>query len=195
MNNTLKDIQYKVNKSTLYEFNGRVIQVTESLIQAEVHQVKIGEICLLRNIGSQETVPAEVVGFKGSTVFLAPIGNLHGISTTTEVIPTGETLSLNIGDDLKGCILDGLGTVIDYISENTPSLNQRYRLTNPPPDPLRRKTINIPLATGVCAIDGMLTIGEGQRVGIFAGAGVGKSTLISMLVKKTDVDSSGWSNR
>ena len=188
MNNTLKGIQKKVNLSTLYEYNGRVTQVTESLIQAQVHQVKIGEICLLRNIGSQDTVPAEVVGFKGSTVFLAPIGNLQGISTTTEVIPTGETLSLNIGDDLQGCILDGLGHVINFISEQKPSLIQRYPLTSPPPDPLKRNPIIKPLTTGVRAIDGLLTIGEGQRVGIFAGAGVGKSTLLGMLVQKTDVD-------
>ena len=188
MKDTLKNIQNKINQSSLYELNGRVIEVTQTLIKAEVPQVKIGEICLLRNTGSTETLPAEVVGFIESTVLLAPIGDLSGISAFTEVIRTNEPLSMDVGFDLLGCVLDGLGKVIDSGGRKSLSFTGRLPLTASPPDPLTRDLVEQPLSTGIRAVDGMLTIGEGQRVGVFSGAGVGKSTLLSMFVRNTDVD-------
>ncbi len=188
MKDILQEIQEKVDQSSLYELNGRVVEVTQSLVKAEVHRVKIGEICLLRNAGSLDTTPAEVVGFVKNLVLLAPIGDVEGISITTEVIPTGAPLSVDVGDDLLGCILDGLGNVIDFSAAQKPLLSERYALTGSPPDPLSRDLIEEPISTGIRAIDGMLTIGEGQRVGVFSGAGVGKSTLLSMLVQRSNVD-------
>lgn len=188
MKDTLQNIKSQIDQSSLYDLNGRVIEVTQTLIKAEVPQVKIGEICLLRNMGDTKTLPAEVVGFIESTVLLAPIGDLSGISAFTEVIRTKEPLSIDVGFDLLGCVLDGLGNVIDSGGKETLSFNERQPLTASPPDPLKRDLVETPLSTGIRAIDGMLTIGEGQRVGVFSGAGVGKSTLLSMFVRNTDVD-------
>jgi type III secretion protein N (ATPase) len=188
MKEPLAKIQDNLENLKLYEFNGRVIEVTDSLVKAQASQVKVGDVCLLRNAGSNDTIPAEVVGFRGSTVFLAPVGNMNGVSTTTEVITTGSPLSVNVGEDLLGCVLDGLGNIISPKDTNKLSLPEKYAVTAAPPEALSRKLIEERLTTGIRAIDGMLTIGQGQRIGLFAGAGVGKSTLLSMLVQKTDVD-------
>jgi len=188
MKEPLAKIQESLENLKLYEFNGRVTEVTDSLVKAQASEVKVGDVCLLRNAGSNDTIPAEVVGFRGSTVFLAPVGDMDGVSTTTEVITTGLPLSVNVGEDLLGCVMDGLGNIISPEDTNKLSLPEKYAVTAPPPEALSRKLIEEPLTTGIRAIDGMLTIGQGQRIGLFAGAGVGKSTLLSMLVQKTDVD-------
>ncbi len=193
INNSLnaihESLQEKADNCSLYQLNGRVIQVTEILLKAIVPQVKIGELCLLRNVGESKTTPAEVVGFDHDTVLLAPVGDLTGVSTLTEVIPTGTSLNVKVGEGLLGCILDGLGNVLAQNSKtDVLSLDEEYPICSPPPDPLKRKPIDTSLVTGIRAIDGVLTVGEGQRMGILSSAGVGKSVLLSMLTQKTDVD-------
>ncbi|SMP44746.1 type III secretion system ATPase SctN [Noviherbaspirillum suwonense] len=177
-----------VLRTTSVKLRGRVIQVTGTVIKAVVPTVKIGEICILRNPGDASDMKAEVVGFSKGTALLMPTGDTHGISAETEVIPTGRVHMVAVGTELLGRVLDGLGKPLDMDTYGTLSTARSYPVFADAPDPLRRKIISTPIALGVRAIDALLTCGEGQRMGIFAAAGGGKSTLIAMLVRNADVD-------
>lgn len=170
------------------KLKGRVIQVTGTVIKAMVPSVKIGEICLLVNPGGGLNIKAEVVGFAKGTALLMPTADTQGISAETEVIPTGQVHMVPVGAALLGRVLDGLGKPLDTDIHGPLHVNRYYPVFAEAPDPLRRKIISTPISLGVRAIDGMLTCGEGQRMGIFAAAGGGKSTLIAMLVRNADVD-------
>lgn len=175
-------------RTSAVRLRGRVIQVTGTVIKAMVPTVKIGEICILRNPGETLDMKAEVVGFSKGTALLMPTGDTHGISAETEVIPTGRVHMVAVGAELLGRVLDGLGNPLDADSYGSLSTARSYPVFADAPDPLRRKIITTPISLGVRAIDGLLTCGEGQRMGIFAAAGGGKSTLIAMLVRNADVD-------
>lgn len=167
--------------------NGRILQVAGTVVRAVLPHAKIGELCLLKNVSDDQIVPAEVIGIEHKEVLLAPIGDMGGMSTSTEVIATGTALEVPVGDDLMGCVLDGVGNIID--DGNRPrKLTESYPVVRNAPDPLSRSKISDPLSVGIRAIDGLTTCGVGQRMGVFAGAGVGKSTFISMLVEHADVD-------
>ena len=174
-----------VQEVPLFRMRGIVLKVTGTLIRASVPNAKIGELCILSNPGSNDTVKAEVVGFDGREAILSPIGSMQGISNATRVDMTGEVQSIAVGPQLLGKVLDGLGNPI-----GAPPIDSktRYPVLADPPDPMARKMITIPVTTGLRAIDAGITMGEGQRMGIFAAAGVGKSTLLSMLVRNTDTD-------
>ena len=131
---------------------------------------------------------AEVVGFSKGTALLMPTGDTQGISAETEVIPTGQVHMVPVGVELLGRELDGLGNPLDLDTHGPLMTGRRYPVFAEAPDPLRRKIISTPISLGVRALDGLLTCGEGQRMGIFAAAGGGKSTLIAMLVRNADVD-------
>lgn len=167
---------------------GRVIQVVGTLIKAVVPTVKVGEVCLLRNPGENFEMKAEVVGFVKEAALLAPIGDMTGISGATEVVPTGRVHMVPVGPALLGRVLDGLGRPLDEKELGPLETDKFYPVLADAPDPLKRRLISEPLALGVRALDGVLTCGEGQRMGIFAAAGGGKSTLMGMLVKGADVD-------
>ena len=175
-------------RTSSVKLQGRVIQVTGTVIKAVVPAVKIGEICILRNPGTEVETKAEVVGFAKGTALLMPTGDTQGISAETEVIPTGQVHMVPVGMELLGRVLDGLGNPLDTDTHGPLVTTRRYPVFAEAPDPLRRKIINTPISLGVRAIDGLLTCGEGQRIGIFAAAGGGKSTLIAMLVRNADVD-------
>jgi len=167
---------------------GRVTQVIGTIIKAVVPTVKVGEVCILRNPGEDFEMKGEVVGFARDAALLTPIGDMYGISSATEVIPTGRAHMVPVGDGLLGRVLDGLGRPLDE-GENGPiEASKFYPVFAEAPDPLTRRIITEPLELGVRALDGVLTCGEGQRMGIFAAAGGGKSTLMGMLVKGADVD-------
>ncbi|MEE9350885.1 MAG: FliI/YscN family ATPase, partial [Thiotrichaceae bacterium] len=121
-------------------------------------------------------------------VLLAPIGDMSGMSTSTQVIATGEMLEVPVGDDLLGCVLDGVGNIIDKGGRESCNFTESYPVVQSSPDPLTRRKISEPLSVGIKAMDGLITCGIGQRMGVFAAAGVGKSTFISMLVSHADVD-------
>ncbi|MDQ2746021.1 MAG: FliI/YscN family ATPase, partial [Acidobacteriota bacterium] len=129
---------------------------------------------------------AEVVGFRGSEVILMPLGEISDVAMGAEVISTGQSLRVKVGDNLLGRVLNGLGEPIDNLGavENTVD----YNVMATPPDPMRRERVTKPFATGIRALDGILTVGSGQRVGIFAAAGVGKSTLLGMLARNTEAE-------
>ncbi len=167
---------------------GRVTQVIGTIIKAVVPTVKVGEVCILRNPGEDFEMRAEVVGFVKDAALLTPIGDMFGISGTTEVIPTGRAHMVAVGPGLLGRVLDGLGHPLDE-KENGPLQSDKfYPVFADSPDPLKRRLIQRPLELGVRVLDATLTCGEGQRMGIFAAAGGGKSTLMGMLVKGADVD-------
>ena len=175
-----------VKDTTTVAMRGRVTQAVGTIIKALAPSVEIGELCHLRNPGESYTLPAEVVGFEGREALLTPLGEMFGVSATTEVIPTGHAHQVAVSSALQGRVFDGMGNPID----GSPPLKgaEMYSVYRDAPAPLKRRIIDRPLSMGIRAIDGMLTCGEGQRMGIFAAAGGGKSSLLSMLVKGTQAD-------
>lgn len=167
---------------------GRVSQVIGMIIKAAVPAVKIGEVCVLRNPGEPFEMKAEVVGFARDAALLTPLGDMYGISTVTEVIPTGRAHLVPVGSGLLGRVLDGLGRPLDEDERGPLDAHEFYPVFADAPAPLKRRIIEHPLELGIRALDAVLTCGEGQRMGIFAAAGGGKSTLLGMLVKGADVD-------
>jgi type III secretion protein N (ATPase) len=167
---------------------GRVTQVIGTIIRAVVPTVKVGEVCLLRDPVQGFEMKAEVVGFARDAALLTPLGDMYGISGATEVIPTGRAHLVPVGSELLGRVLDGLGRPIDTETRGPLVADKFYPVFKEAPDPLKRRIISQPLELGVRAIDSTLTCGEGQRMGIFAAAGGGKSTLMGMLVKGAAVD-------
>ena len=172
---------------TPYRTTGRVKKVIGTIIHAVAPNVQVGELVDLHNRDTGHQLAAEVVGFMGSEALLSPIGETQGVSPNTEVTPTGQIQTVAVGPGLIGRVLDGFGNFVDGKDEAFVP-DARYPVYCDPPDPMKRKIIEKPLSLGVRAIDGVLTCGEGQRMGIFAAAGGGKSTLLSMLVKGADVD-------
>jgi type III secretion protein N (ATPase) len=170
------------------EIKGRVVQVVGTIIKAVVPGVKIGEICILRNPSEDWELKAEVVGFSKQAALLTPLGELYGISSATEVIPTGKSLMVPVGPGLLGRVLDGSGNPIDYEVKGPIQPETYYPVYADPPSPLQRRMISEPLPLGVKALDGLITCGVGQRLGIFAAAGGGKSTLLAMLAIGAQVD-------
>ena len=165
---------------------GRVIQVVGTIIKAVVPGAKIGELCSLRNPFDQAELLAEVVGFSSQAALLTPLGNITGISSATEVIPLGKRHTVSVGPDMLGRVLDGLGEPID--GKGPIKAEKQYPLIAPPPPPMTRKMVGKSICLGVRVIDALLTCGEGQRMGVFAAAGIGKSTLLSCLTRFCEAD-------
>ncbi len=163
---------------------GKITQIVGLVIESQGPSVNLGDLCYICPPG--ELIPAEVVGFRHNRVLLMPIGEMQGIGPGCEVISAHQTLKVNVGPHLLGRILDGLGNPIDG-KEPFP-FNEEYPLHESPPHPLARLRIEEKLSVGVRAIDGLITIGRGQRVGIMAGSGVGKSTLLGMIARNTEAD-------
>lgn len=166
--------------------HGRITEAVGMLIRAVVPQVKMGEVCLIKRQG--EPLAAEVVGFTKEEVILSPLGDMQGIGPSSEVIPMRMPMHIKVGPNLLGRVLNGLGQPIDEETHGPLLLEETYPIINTPPDPLKRKLIKEPISVGVRCIDGVLTCGRGQRVGIFSAAGVGKSTLLGMIARNAVAD-------
>ena len=164
---------------------GRVLAVTGTIIRAELPEVRIGEVCRVKRPGQSE-LDVEVVGFDRSGVILMALGTLEGVEAGAAVTPAGKVHSTACGPEVRGRVLDALGRPID--DKGSLGIEERAPLTALPPHPLKRQRIRTPLATGVRAIDACLTVGRGQRVGIFAAPGVGKSSLLSMIARNVEAD-------
>lgn len=165
--------------------NGRVTQVIGLTIESEGPNVSIGDICYIHP-RTGKPVMAEVVGFRDNRVIMMPLGDIQAISPGSEVVATGRPLMVRVGHELLGRVLDGLGRPLDG---STLSIHMSsYSTTNTPSNPLHRPRVKEPISVGIRAIDGLLTIGKGQRMGIFAGSGVGKSTLLGMIARNTSAD-------
>ncbi len=174
-----------IKKKDHYLKMGKVTQVIGLIIQVEGLEVFIGEVCEIKINSIDKVVLSEVVGFNGNSVLLMPLDDIQGIGPGCLVKPTGKALKIKISNDLLGCTLDGLGRPLVDID----LLNGVYTdVDKSPPSPFERRKIENIMATGVKAIDGLITCGEGQRIGIFSGSGVGKSTLLGMIAKYSDAD-------
>lgn len=163
---------------------GRVSQVIGLIVESDGPIAQIGEYCTIE--GDNTPIPAEVVGFKGEKILLMPLGQMQGIRAGSRVVSSGRPLMVGVGPALLGRILNGLGEPID--GGGAIEAIAHRPLDNEPPNPLTRRRITEPLQLGIKAIDGLLTCGEGQRMGIFAGSGVGKSTLLGMMARNTSAD-------
>jgi type III secretion protein N (ATPase) len=163
---------------------GRVTEVTGLVLRATIPGVRVGELVHLDLAGGQR-LRAEVVGFRGEEVVLLPLGDTTGIGPDAVVSPTGKPLSITVGESILGRVLGGLGEPMDG---GGPLVGEDWAVDRPAPDPLTRLRVERPLALGVRAIDALLTVGQGQRVGLFAGAGAGKSLLLGQIARNTDAD-------
>lgn len=173
-----------LDDSTLSLKMGKVKKVIGLIIHAVGLKVFVGEVCEIL-LDHENKILAEVVGFEDEGVLLMPLGDVQGIGPGCLVLPTGSALKIKVGDELLGTTVDGLGQPMDEIKRRLPGFGD---INNMPPNPFQRRKIEEVMSTGVKAIDGILTCGEGQRIGIFAGSGVGKSTLLGMIARYSDAD-------
>ena len=170
------------------ETKGRIREVVGLVARARIPEAFVGELCEIRNPRSKTSVLAEVTGFADGDALLMPLGSLQNIGPASEVIPLGRSLTVGVGPELLGRVLNGLGEPMDNRDKGPLLCTEVYPVMAPAPDPLRRVRVTKPLSLGVRVIDSLLTCGEGQRVGLFAAAGVGKSTLIGMIARNTEAD-------
>ena len=183
---TLEKYNSRLKDISLVQYKGRVSKVVGLTIESKGPAVRLGETCNIYPVKSDEPIMAEVVGFKDDAVLLMPLGEMEGIGPGSLVVATGNTLEVEVGEELLGRVLDGMGNPIDELGSF--AIKTVYPVNNQPPNPLMRSRIQEPLALGVKAMDAMLTCGIGQRIGIFAGSGVGKSTLLGMIARNTQAD-------
>lgn len=164
---------------------GRVKQIIGTVLEAWGIDGSIGTLCYIKKDNSVE-IPAEIVGFRNNATLLMPLGEMEGIKPKSLIYSTGNSFKVKVGEHLISRVLDGLGNPIDNKGDFLAT--SKVETTNVPPAPLSRARIREKLATGVRAIDGLLTLGKGQRMGIFAGSGVGKSTTLGMIARYTQAD-------
>ena len=176
----------RIRATRTLENRGRVVQFIGLVVESEGPLTAIGEVCRIESARHDGSTLAEVVGFRGSHVLLMPLGEVHGIHPGSEVIALGTPLQIPVGESLKGRVIDALGAPLDdlgpIIAERTVSA------LLPPPHPLKRQRIRQVFQTGIKPVDTYLACGRGQRLGIFAGSGVGKSTLLGMLASHAEAD-------
>ena len=176
-------LEQKLNQIDTTRNFGHINRVIGLVIESIGPQASIGELCLIKS--DQGDVKAEVVGFDDNKILMMPIGEMEGIKPGARVVATGEKLKINVGEHLLGKIIDGSGNILNGDYKN---IGTAVEVNRRPPDPLKRRRIKQPLSLGVRCIDGFLTCGKGQRLGIFAGSGVGKSTLLGMAARNTNAD-------
>jgi len=179
-------LRTKVQKISPIRQFGKIKRVVGLTIESEGPNVHMGEICLIEPKHGSEVIKAEVVGFKENNVLLMPLGDMKGLSPGCKVFPTGRSLQIKVSNELLGEVLDGLGNPVSDLKLDESAAE--YPIDNDSPDPLARQRITEPVALGIRSIDGILTCGKGQRLGIFSGSGVGKSTLLGMVARNTDAD-------
>jgi len=182
----VEEMLSRLDPSDRFATYGRVTRVVGLVLEATGLEVGLGSLCRITNHSRDRSVLAEVVGFHERGVLLMPLGELDGLHPGSSVQPLGRTFGVDVGPGLLGRVLNGLGHPID--GKGKVDVIARVPLAAEPPNPLERETIDRPLETGVRAIDGLLTIGRGQRVGIFAGSGVGKSTMLGMIARHAQAD-------
>lgn len=169
---------------------GRVVKMVGLTIESLGPDANLNDLCIIRSHENKgEYVFAEVVGFRDKQVLLMPYGSMDGIGPGAIVENTGAPFKLDVGEHMLGKVLDGLGNPLNEENAEPPRMSKNgYSVEAAPPAPMDRKIIDTPLTLGVKAVDGLLTVGKGQRIGIFAGSGVGKSTLLGMFARNTKAD-------
>lgn len=182
----LGDALARVRRVRPVETRGRVVQLIGLVVESEGPLAAVGEVCRIESAGHDESTLAEVVGFRNNHLLLMPLSEVHGIHPGSEVIATGAPLRVAVGEGLKGRVIDGLGQPLDHLGPFAGS--EHVRLNLAPPHPLKRQRIRQVFRTGIKALDTFIPCGRGQRLGIFAGSGVGKSTLLGMMASQAEAD-------
>lgn len=163
---------------------GRVVQIIGLTIESEGPRGNVGELCYLLTPDSR--IPAEIVGFREKRTILMPLGEIRGVGPGCQVVATGDAFKIGVSTELVGRVIDGLGKPMD--GKGPVEFSEWFPVFAEARNPLERKRIQDVLPLGIKAIDGLLTCGKGQRVGIFAGSGVGKSILLGMIARNTKAD-------
>ncbi|QTQ12051.1 FliI/YscN family ATPase [Treponema parvum] len=176
----------EIKRTETILYVGHVSAVNGLEIESVGPRSVIGEMCTIRIPSTKTELMAEVVGLSGTTVKLTAFGDTKGIEVGCEVVASGNVLQVGVGPKLLGRVIDATGRPCDGLGDVSPE--KFYPAVASPPDPMTRKPVERRISTGVRAIDSLLAVGKGQRMGIFAGSGVGKSTLISMIARNTDAD-------
>ena len=164
---------------------GKVVEIIGLIIEADGPESSIGDLCHIVS-NDIEPISCEVVGFRENRILLMPLGSIEGLKAGAKVVNSGSDMKVKVSDSLLGRVLDGLGNPIDGLGEI--AADKYYSTSGKLINPLKRKPIDEPLSLGIRAIDGLITVGKGQRMGIFAGSGVGKSTTLAMMAKNTSAD-------
>ena len=175
-----------IEQADLVKLNGKVTDVIGLIIVSSGPNVTLGEVCTIIDKSGKEVCKTEVVGFKDGKVLSIALGEVEKISPLCEIIASGKSFHIGVGESLLGRVIDGTGNPID--GKGLIEVTSFRNIHNTPPNPLDRKRISEPLRCGVRSIDALLTCGKGQRIGIFAGSGVGKSVLLGMIARNTDAD-------
>lgn len=182
------DWKDRLKKMDPVRVNGRVEQIVGLVIESTGPAASVGEACWITPADSKaEPVLAEVVGFRQHRVLLMPLGEMRGLGPGSEVLRTGTPFLIPVGPELLGRVIDALGQPVDGLGP-LGALPARYPIHREPPPAMERRRIERQVVTGVRAVDALLTLGEGQRLGIFSGSGVGKSTLLGMVARETEAD-------
>lgn len=182
----IDDVINRLEEIEITTVHGRITEVIGMLIKAIVPQVSMGEVCLIKRNG--DPLISVVVGFTKEEVLLSPLGEISGIGPSSEVIPLRTPLHIKVGNNLLGRVINGLGEPLDTEEKGPLELTESISIMESPPNPLERDIIKDPISIGIRCIDGTLTCGKGQRVGIFAAAGGGKSTILGMIAKNAVAD-------
>ncbi len=182
----LKKYFSALDQTVPIRMNGRVTKVVGYVIESRGPEVNLGSICDIYARNSVLKIRAEVLGFKDNNILLMPLDDIRGISPGSRVVPVNQKAAIGAGHGLLGRVIDGLGNPIDDLGPL--DVDTEVPIYATPLNPLARKRIEYPLDLGVRAINGLLTMGCGQRMGIFAGSGVGKSVLLGMIARNTSAD-------
>lgn len=176
----------QLDRLELVKVNGRVSEVIGLVIESVGPTSSLGDVCSIKSRDGEEICLSEVVGFRSNRVLSMALGSASSISPGSEIVASGKTFSVGVGMNLLGRVLDGLGKPMDGLG---PIDYEEVRsIYSAPPNPLERKRITQPISSGVRSIDSLLTIGKGQRIGIFAGSGVGKSVTLGMIARNSSAD-------
>lgn len=165
---------------------GKITKIIGLVIESDGPSINLGELCYIYPRTEAPPLPAEVVGFRENRVLLMPLGEMHGIGPGSEVVSSRNLLQVKVGRNLLGRILDGLGNPID--GKGPLYCDDEYPIQQAPPAPLTRRRICDPVSVGIRAVDGLMTLGKGQRMAILSGSGVGKSTIMGMIARNTSAD-------
>lgn len=182
----LPNLIERARSTRVVQSHGRVVQLIGLVIESQGPAAAVGELVRIESPRHDTETLAEVVGFRNHHLLLMPLGDIHGIHVGSEVVATGRPLQCPVGPGLLGRVVDGLGRPLD--GRGPLAATEWVPVRNSPPHPLKRQRIEQPFATGIRAIDTFVPCGRGQRMGIFAGSGVGKSTLLGMIASRAEAD-------
>lgn len=184
--NRMERLVHQARHARILENRGRVVQLTGLVIESEGPLAAVGEVCRIGSAREDSATLAEVVGFRNHHLLLMPLGEIHGLHPGSEVTALGAPLQVPVGNAMKGRVIDGLGNPLD--EQGPLSTDHKVGLNLLPPHPLKRQRIRQVFQTGIKAMDTFTPCGRGQRLGIFSGSGVGKSTLLGMIASHAEAD-------